>query len=366
MTRVLSYNYEVVGIDLGEMFINFPLTSLFQQCSGVDLSPLIKDLIKIFPDLKSKVKQNRLTAVWTRDWMGFKSSPYWAARFYYLAEEFIRGDETDPNNPLFWDSLSLNLLGDPGYNAAYPNVIKLNSIQNLLAGDIKAYVDDLRTTGHTMEQSWEVARQVASRFQYLGIQDAPRKRRVDNGPCAGTIYSTSNGTIQKTVSEKKWSKGKNYIDELHFETQQVGADTIQFDYKRLESIRGFLCHLAMTYDLLFPFLKGFHLTLAQHLPCRDQEGWKIKEAAWAAFCHREGLSMFDDNDYSPSITIKPVRRFFVCLNVLKKFFYTSIPPIVTERSLKVALVLYGFADASKSGFGASLQTKQGLRYRVGT
>ena len=294
--------------------------------------------------------------------MGFNSSPYWAARFYYLAEEFIRGDEKDPNNPLFWDSVSLNLLGNPGHNAAYPNVIKLNSIQNLVAGDLKAYVDDLRTMGYTMEQAWAIAHRVASRLQYLGIQDAPRKRRVDNGPWAGTVYSTSDGTIQKTVTAKKWFKGKNYIDELYSETQQVGADKIQFDYKRLESIRGFLCHLAMTYELLFPFLKGFHLTLAQHLPCRDQEGWKIKEEAWVAFCHREGLSMEDDDDNPPASTVKPVRRFFVCLNVLKKFFDTSIPPIVTERSLKVMLVLYGFADASKSGFGASLQTKQGLRY----
>ena len=47
-------------------------------------------------------------------------------------------------------------------------------------------------------------------------------------------------------------------------------------------------------------------------------------------------------------------------------FQPSLPPIVTERSLQVFLVLYGFADASKSGFGASLQTEQGLRYIIGT
>lgn len=42
-----------------------------------------------------------------------------------------------------------------------------------------------------------------------------------------------------------------------------------FQFKRLEQIRGYLCHMAMTYDLLFSFLKGFHLTLCAHLPKRD-------------------------------------------------------------------------------------------------
>ena len=34
--------------------------------------------------------------------------------------------------------------------------------------------------------------------------------------------------------------------------------------------------------------------------------------------------------------------------------------------MKVFLVLYGFADASKSGFGASLETEQGIRYSIDT
>ena len=123
----------------------------------------------------------------------------------------------------------------------------------------------------------------------------------------------------------------------------------------------------MTYELLFPFLKDFHLTLSQHLPCRDEEGWKIKEVAWIAFCHRENISLGDESiDYPPPTVVKPVPRFFKCLQALKTFFLPTIPPIVTDRSLQIFLVLYGFADASKSGFGASLQTEHGLRYRIET
>jgi hypothetical protein len=32
----------------------------------------------------------------------------------------------------------------------------------------------------------------------------------------------------------------------------------------MEHTRGFLCHVDMTYLLVTPYLKGFHLTLAAH------------------------------------------------------------------------------------------------------
>lgn len=79
MTRILSYNYAAVDIDLGEMFINFPLVKFFQQYSGVDLSPMVSDLIQLFPDLKSQVKNKKLFAVWIRDSMGFFNERYNAA-----------------------------------------------------------------------------------------------------------------------------------------------------------------------------------------------------------------------------------------------------------------------------------------------
>ena len=54
-----------------------------------------------------------------------------------------------------------------------------------IAGDIIADVDDLRAIGFSMEQAWLIARRVGSYLQYLGIQDAARKRRLDEGPWAG-------------------------------------------------------------------------------------------------------------------------------------------------------------------------------------
>ena len=114
---------------------------------------------------------------------------------------------------------------------------------------------------------------MTSRLQFLGIQEAARKRRIDEGPWAGGIYSTHNDKMQKYITLAKWQKAKNYLKEL---TDEVARNPNGgFSYKLLELIRGFFYHLALVYEIFFPFLKGFHLTLAQHLPKRNEEGWNL-------------------------------------------------------------------------------------------
>jgi hypothetical protein len=69
------------------MFLNFPLHNSLQNFSGVDFTHYAADLKEpcLDPEGKSWVH-------WTRCWMGLKPSPYMAVRFYYLAEEFARGN----------------------------------------------------------------------------------------------------------------------------------------------------------------------------------------------------------------------------------------------------------------------------------
>jgi hypothetical protein len=57
------------------------------------------------------------------------------------------------------------------------------------------------------------------------------------------------------------------------------------DYKSLEQVRGFLCHLSMTFEVITPFLKGFHLIIAKHLPRRDEDGWKFSEKRYLSYVH---------------------------------------------------------------------------------
>jgi hypothetical protein len=106
-TWVLNYNYCGVDLDLGEMFLNFPLPMLFRRFSGIVLTPF-KDLLGY-----SHISNQELQLRWEHCWMGFKPSPYNSTCFYYWAKEFAHGNQrADKTNPLRWDEVRLNLPGD--------------------------------------------------------------------------------------------------------------------------------------------------------------------------------------------------------------------------------------------------------------
>jgi hypothetical protein len=84
-------------------------------------------------------------------------------------------------------------------------------------------------------------------------------------------------------------------DSLCFQLAQDPKSRL--NYKELERTRFFICHLSMTFELITPFLKGFHLTILGQLPRRNSEGWKIAERSWDAYIHQqvaEGLMKEED------------------------------------------------------------------------
>jgi hypothetical protein len=372
-TRVLNYNYCGVDLDLGEFFLNFPLPLLFRRFSGIDLTPFKAQLG--YGHISDADFQLR----WERCWMGFKPSPFYSTRFYYWAEEFARGDRREETNPLRWDEVHLNLPGSPSFDPTLPRVMKWDRLIDNIAGDVLTFVDDSRASGINEEVAWKIARQVASRLQYLGIQDAPRKRRPPTrkpGAWAGAIFSTTDGLITQTVSQEKWTKGKDQIKELIDEFEK-STDPL-FSYKRLEQIRGFLCHLSMTFETITPFLKGFHLSLSAHLPSRDDDGWKLPDRAFMAYIHdkqekglinedeaRSALNPPDYDDIPIPKTIKPVSRFRDDIFALGELLSSDAPPLVVIRSSLVYKIFYGFGDASGKGFGSTMLSKRGIKYRIG-
>lgn len=50
---------------------------------------------------------------------------------------------------------------------------------------------------------------------------------------------------------------------------------------------------------------------------------------------------------------------------LREFLSPLVPPKIQERSTSVHIVRYGFGDASGSGFGSTIETPEGLKYRIG-
>ena len=116
-----------------------------------------------------------------------------------------------------------------------------------------------------------------SKAQYRGLQDAARKRRIDNGPWAGCLLETSNQFITITVPQNKWDKAKCYVSDLY---EKLEDPNVLLEHKHLERVCGFLCHMAMTFRVICCYLKGFHLTLYQHLPKRNEYGWKMTDMEW--------------------------------------------------------------------------------------
>jgi hypothetical protein len=372
-TRVLNFNYCGVDIDLGEFFLNFPLPLLFRRFSGIDLTPF-KNLLG-YQHLSNADFQLR----WERCWMGFRPSPYYATRFQYWAEEFARGNRLDKTNPLRWDEVRLNLPGDKSFDPTLPRVMKWDLDIDNIAGDLLTFVDDLRASGCDEETAWRIARQVASRLQYLGIQDAPRKRRPPTrktGAWAGAIFATDDGKVTQTVSQEKWDKGKGQVLEL-LESLENDPD-VDLDYKRLEQIRGFLCHLSMTFEIITPFLKGFHLTLCSHLSSRNDDGWKLPDRAFMAYIHeKQELGILSDDEARAALNppdyedipvpkkIKPVPRFRDDLFALSELMSAKEPPLVIVRTNTVFEIYYGFGDASGKGFGSTTLSSKGIKHRVG-
>ena len=94
-----------------------------------------------------------------------------------------------------------------------------------------------------------------------------RKRRLDEVPWAGDVYLTINKQVTKIVTQEKWDKGKDFVKVSSEDVFKNPDKPIL--YKRLERIRGFLCHLEMLYGVVFSCLKVFNPTLSSHLPQRD-------------------------------------------------------------------------------------------------
>jgi hypothetical protein len=106
--RSLGPGYYMGDIDFSEQFLNFILHEKVRKYAGVDITPF-------FPELVDSTK-HVLWLHWQRCGMGFVPSPYNAIQGTLFAEEVIKGDHLDPNNIFRWNSVKLNLPGDPYYN----------------------------------------------------------------------------------------------------------------------------------------------------------------------------------------------------------------------------------------------------------
>jgi hypothetical protein len=189
------------------------------------------------------------------------------------------------------------------------------------------------------------------------------------------MLSASPDKVSKSVSEAKWAKGRKILTDLLAELEK--DHLVDLDFKNLESKTGFLGHLSTTFEFMIPFLKGFYLTLnGWRLGRYNDAGWKMKDKDWLAFLRAkvdseemteaEVTRMLDDQEDSPSSgTVRSVERLYWDVTALLTLMKSDLPVEIELRVSQVLFVLYGFADASGTGFGSSLRLFESLSYRIG-
>ena len=376
-------------IDLGEMFLNYWLDEELRPYAGVDVSALGErtTLDDGSTDFLATGLKKKIWERWERTLMGFRSSPYLCTQSFGWSEDFINGDPNDcEGNPLAWSNVVLNLPGSSNYCPTKPWVYRIRE-DGSMAAFFGTYIDDIRTGDGTEKGCRSTTRRVASRTNYLGQQDAPRKRRPPSktpGAWAGAMCnSSSDSGLFVTCSQEKWDKAKEIVSRRYREVVIEGVQTLS--YKSLEKDVGFLVHLSRTFPATFPYLRGIYNTLNGWRKGRDSDGWKLTRKEWDLFLAMEEEMDEMDDVQSPTVDEKPcsspskspkgspapdrvtpVPRLRRDLSALERLFSEDQPPHRLVRGQLIHAVKYAFGDASKAGFGSSWVSSSGVKYRFGT
>jgi hypothetical protein len=360
--RAVDEDTYMADVDIGEMFLNFILHRELRTLAGVDLTHYFPKDAKDTPDGRGV----KVWETWQRAAMGLRSSPYQAVQAMGVAEEVIRGDRKDPSNVFRWDEVVLNLPGDEDYDPSMPWVYKVRCNDGRIAADLFIFVDDLRPTGPSRKDAWLAARQAASKLNFLGIQDAPRKRRASSrspGAWAGGVVRTLDDGVFILSSQEKWDKAKVLLEEVQ---QMLNEDPTKLSRKRLEQIRGFLQYVIQTYSSFTSYLIGFHMTIDSWRPGRDHEGWRIAQSLWQEMKKEdEEWSREEVRSEEAPAYVAAVPRLQGDVTALLRLMKAVHPPLKRVRCKKTAKAFYGFGDASGSGFGATLQIGEHIHYEYG-
>jgi hypothetical protein len=366
LLRAVEPGFYMADNDVAEMFHNFVLHEELQQYCGLDFTLYFSE----------ELKNNRSTARhlwerWSRLAMGLRNSPYTAVQGMLIAEEVILGNARDSRNVFHWSSLRLNLPGQEGYDPCKAWVCKVRS-DGVSAADVFTYVDDIRCSAPTQAEAWRASQRTSSTLGFLGLQDAARKRRdpgEETGAWTGSVVWTSNGRVSAMTTQEKWAKTKQIIHWI----SEATTNTQGIELKTLQSHRGFLVYVGRTYGSMVPYLKGIHATIDSWRPGRNRDGWKRPK------CGKRKREPMDDTggimrepedpddllwepkfgmDHTPSVEpvyVRAVPRLAGDIACLLELTNAPSPPRRHVRMRSTGKVLYGFGDASKLGFGTTIE-----------
>lgn len=354
LLRSLEPGYSMADNDVGEMFHNFMLHETLRQYCGLDIS--------LYASADQREKGNKqVWRRWNRLAMGLRPSPYCAVQGMMIAREVILGNRLSESNVFRWDRVRLNLPGSPTYVPSKAWFTKIRK-DGKVAADVFIYVDDIRCSAPTQREAWLSSQRTSTVLGFLGLQDAARKRRdpgQETGAWTGSVVWTSNNQLSVLTTQEKWDKTKSHLEWINSNINNPEG----LENKRLQSIRGFLVYVSRTYGSLVPYLKGLHATIDSWRYGRSATGWKLRskkrkgnpredEDDWLEWDERFGLTQLSTS--APTYVL-PVPRFRQDLKCLIELTSMTTPPLRVGRMTTQAKVIYGFGDASKHGFGSSIE-----------
>jgi len=374
MIRALDSNSFMMDCDIGEQFLNYPLHRDVWPYTGLDLGPILSE--KDLGEGKARWYH------WVRMLMGFKPSPYIAVKMTLIAEEVIRGDRHDEENPFQWTTIRTNLPGSDDYDPRVSWISKIRK-DGRVAADLFTFVDDERVTGPDEDVTWKAGHRLGYIQSYLGIQNAVRKLRECTQTAGSWVGSVVHILPEYGVcvltSPEKWNKLRNILRKW---LDRIESGEEELDHKELLSDRGFLVYVTRTYPAMIPYLKGFHLTIENWRDGRDSDGWKLQRSSLgttkaedfededleATLEHKllGDLGEVTDHHAPPGGTTTAVPRFRDDLLALVSLSNFELPPLRLVRGKVVFSAMYGFGDASGKGFGATVGDGSSVvRYRMG-
>lgn len=346
--RTMDVGYWSVDNDYGEMFLNFWLHEDLRPFVGVDLTGLFPERVKARSDGGSGTFQ----VVSDKQVMGLSPAPYGSCQAGARARVIARGDRENTHNVFRWDKVVLNLPGSESYDPSRPWVYKARD-DGTVAVDLTQFVDDLRLAAATLIEAWLGSTHLGKIASYLGYQDTPRKRRPPSQTPGDYIGcrtdSVHHDCVSKGVSPERWSKVFRHLETIE---SWLGTDPTRIPYKDLESIRGYLVYICVTYRAANPYLRGIHLTLDSWRPDRDEEGWRRTSVPESLLLEKGGLDFQGESDHPAFVGAVP--RLADDIRALKVLFSGNTPIMAPVRPSQTSMVLYMFGDASGDGFGLSL------------
>jgi hypothetical protein len=254
----VDVNYWMGDNDFGEMFYIFWLHKDLQSLSGVDVT-------KLFPEELEDRKA--LWFRWTRPIMVLKPSPYQACQGALRMKQKALGEPSEETNVFAWDTVETNVPRSATYRPGRPWISK-RRVDGRIPSDIHVYyVDDGRSTAPDEELTWQASSRFAKIASFLGLQDTPRKRRAPSqqpGAWSGSCVETTDTQVLVSVSPERWDKTRVKVAWMVAKVERELRDAkgrCTLDRKMLESVRGFLVYVSMTYPSMVPYLKGTHQTL---------------------------------------------------------------------------------------------------------